>query len=799
MADPFDPSLPASILLGGPVDPSQGTVHQQVAFDDQTGDVYATQVISSGVQLEGEPSPVPFEDRARMGDLAINRISEAGALLGVMYVRKFDHGAGLGVQRTGGELYLWTGYDAAEAPPGSDGYARQICRFPFQDGAVLDLGDPSVTVYDPRPAFDHITASIDTANDQIALRYHQNGDYFITVYRLSTFTPADPGEVLYAERQIPVDPQFQSWVIFGEYVYSRHGAAGDRLYFTIYSLPESVLIREVTNDQFPDLVYREAESIAVMNQASAAPLLAWGIATGNSGNRQINLYAPLPAPPTRIEAEVVPEGVVLTVDVEDPGSVTLWQIIRRPDGAILFSGDGDDLPDPPAQMLDTAPLRCTDLTYELHVARGGVEETVTSNVVQFIPPEGCGAAGGVGQTPETIGCPERYRAAIHWRGGALQLPLNMTDNLTECTWGRTLNDVSEATATFSRDIFDDCCLEVTKVHPWTHELTVYRELPGELPAIVWQGPIQRIRIQREAIVVEAMDVFAWLDRLVNTWRMNYTEAEPDAVGRRRGTVVYIAQNIIRLNMIESSLSEPDDYAGLYEYIATRNDGLSVISWRKDGTTIEEDPDTGEDEVVVRARIWTEFVGEILRELAKSGLRWTTVGRTLFLRSQSSVLSLPIARLDFSDFSGETEIIRDGVEAATRSFATNQQGEELKGTTVSAGRTVTAYGRLDRLVNVQEDTPTNAQLRRIATNDLAGRYPAPMAISMPGQAQLAPEAAITVRELVPGERIDVLGEACFEISQGFLLTDVEGTWDDNTGEKITVGLTTLPPYAESGDI
>lgn len=804
MADPLDPSLPASILLGGPVDLSQGTVHQQAAFDDQTGEVYATQVISGGRQLAGESAPVSFADRARRGDFAINRVSPEGALLGTMYVRGFDHGAALGVQRSAGTVYMWTGYDAVEAPTGSNGYARKVARFEFVNEAVLDVGDPGIDVYDHAGAGrDHVTVSVDTAHDQIALRYHDSGDYLITVYKLSTFTPASPGPPVYAERQVLVETEFQTWVIFGEYVYNWHGHAKEpdeplnRLFFTIYSLPASGVIREITNDQYPDLTYREAESICVKDQATEAPLLVWGVATNTTGDRRMNLYAPVPLPPTRISAAVVPEGVVLTVDVEDPGSITLWQVIRRPDGAVLFTGDGGDLPDPPVQLLDSAPLRCVDMTYELRVVRGGAEETVESETVQYVPEGGCGTAGGVGEEPETIGCPDLYRARIHWRGGALQLPMQSVDQLVECTWGRTLNDVSEATATFSRDVFDDCCAEWTDVHPWTHELTIYRELPGSRPEIVWQGPIQRVRVQRERVVIEASDVFAWLDRLVNTWRMQYTTAAADSVGRRRGTVVYIAQNIIKLNMIDSSLSEPDDYAGMYSYIRTRTEGLSVISWRKDGYTVDDsqDPPVVHD----RRRVWTEFVGEILRELAKSGLRWTTVGRTLYLRSQSSALSLPIARLDFSDFSGEAEIIRDGTEAATRSFATSQQGEELKGRTVSSGRVVTAYGRLDRLVNVQEDDPTEAQLRRIASNDLAGRYPAPMAISMPGTAQLAPEAAITVRELVPGERVDVTGDSCFLISQGFLLTDVDATWNDNAGEKISIGLTTLPPYAESGDI
>lgn len=798
MADHFDPTLPASILLGGPVDLSQGTVHQQCAVDDATGDVYATQVISGGRQLEGETAPVPFEDRARRGDFAINRVSAQGALLGVMYVRGFDHGAALGVQRVGDTVYMWTGYDAAEAAAGSNGYARKIARFEFADGAVLDIGDAGIDVYDHAPGFDHITASVDTAHDQIALRAHSNGTYYVTVYRLSTFTPADLGTVLYAQRAVPVADEFQTWVIFGKYLYNWHGHAGNRLFWTIYSLPDAAVVGgEIDNDQYPDLTYREAEGICVKDQAAATPLLVWGVATGVTGDRRMNLYAPVLLPPTRIAAEAVPDGVALTVDIEDPSTVTLWQVLRRPDGAILFTGDGTDLPDPPVQMLDTAPLRCTDISYDLRVVRSGAEETVSSQTVQFVPPEGCGTVGAVGEAPETIGCPTLYRARIHWRGGALQLPLQSTNQLVECTWARTLNDTSEATATFSRDVFDDCCAEFTDVHPWVHELTIYRELPGAPPEIVWQGPIQRVRVQREQIIIEASDVFAWLDRLVNTWRMYYVTASADAVGRRRGTVTYIAQNIIRLNMIESSLSEPDDYAGMYSYIRTRSEGLSTIQWRKDGYTVDDttDPPTVKDP----RRIWTEFVGEILRELAKSGLRWTTVGRTLYLRSQSSALSLPIARLTLDDFSGDTEIIRDGTEAATRSFATTQRGEDLAGKTVSAGRVETPYGRLDRIVNVQEDDPAETQMRRIATNDLAGRYPAPMAISMPGTAQLTPEAQITLRKLVPGERIDVLGDSCFLISQGFLLSDVAASWNDTSGEKLSVGLTTLPPYAESGDI
>jgi hypothetical protein len=771
-------------------------VHQQVAIDDATGDVYATQVISGGQTIGDETEPVSFEDRARRGDFAINRISADGAILGVMYVRGFDHGAGLGVQHVGGQVLLWTGYDAEEAEPGADGYARRLARFAFDPGAVLDVGDPAVTAYDPRPTADHITASVDEANDQIGLRYHRNGTYFITVYRLSTFTPDDFGEVLYAERSIPVAAAFQSWVLYQEFAYTWHGRAGERLYFTVYSLPDAGVVREITNNQYPNLTYREAEGVAVLHSGTPGAVIAWGVATGGAGNRLINLYAAQPTPESSIVARTVTDGVELTVRIDNPSTVTLWQVVRRPDGTVLFSGDGTDIPpEGPAVMVDTSPLRCTDISYELRVVRGEEQTLVTSNVVQYIPPEGCGPAGAVSETPQSIGCPTRYRTAIHWRGGALQFPLQMMDQLTECAWARTLNDASEATATYSRDVFGSCCNEVQDIHPWTHELTVYRELPGERPEIVWQGPIQRVRVQRERIIIEAMDVFAWLEHLVNTWRMQYTTVEPDDVGRRRGTVVYIAQNIIKLNMIDSTLSEPDDYAGLYQYIETNNEGLSVIQWRRDGYEVDDSVDP--PEIIDRQNVWTEYVSNILRELEKSGLRWTTVGRTLYLRSQSTASSLPTARLDFADFSGETEIIRDGTEAATRGFATSRQGEDLEGETVSVGRVETPYGRLDRLVNVQEDEPSTAQLRRVAANEVSGRYPAPMAISMPGNAQLAPEAAITVRQLVPGERVDVLGDDCFLISQGFLLTDVDAQWDNTAGEKLSVGLTTLPATEEEG--
>ncbi|MFG2225394.1 hypothetical protein [Streptomyces sp. NPDC048644] len=483
-------------------------------------------------------------------------------------------------------------------------------------------------------------------------------------------------------------------------------------------------------------------------------------------------------PEIRLDAEVGPGYVTLTALTPSSPSVISWSITRHAGGVdvVLFSGvqgslTGEDV------FTDTALPSCTDVVYEYVITRtDSLTEETTAGPVQYMPPEGCNppTTGAVAGGSRELGCPERYTAAIHWRGGARPVPgIAALDRLTTCTWSRTLRDTSDAQIVVSKADLQGCCDALGLVEPWVHELTIYRD--GDL---VWQGPISKITERRGAVTIDAQDVAAWLDRLVNTWRIRYVDAQPDAAGRKRAPVTYIAWNILRLNMVESSLSTPPDYAGLMDCVV-RRDPSQVVKFEKDGTH--------------NKAIWTAYVGDIWRELAKRGLTWTAVGRSLLLRMSPTSSTRAVARLTLDDVLGDVELIKDGSAAATYAFATSQQDQDIEdGLTVGTGRTGTAYGRLDTLVKVQGQDTDAADLRQAARQALAGRYPAPIAISVPDGSQLSPRAPIRIEELVPGERIDVVTDTyCTPVAQGFALTDVEGSWSEG-GEKIAI---TLVPLAD----
>ena len=387
-----------------------------------------------------------------------------------------------------------------------------------------------------------------------------------------------------------------------------------------------------------------------------------------------------------------------------------------------------------------------------------------------------------------LGCAQQYSAVIHWRGGGQVYAL--VPELTGLAWGRTLNAVSEANISVAkRSMTPECCQAVGATEPWIHELTLYRDTE-----LVWQGPVRRTVEDRESFVIEAVDVLGWLEKLVNTWVVRYVAASgsddpgpPPANGRYRRPVTEIAQNIIRLNLMDSGLSVPPDWPNIFDFIV-RRDTTAAIRFEKDGSS--------------NTSIWTEYVLFILDELTKRGLQYSTVGRSILLMDPTTTATLPMARMSLDDIAGNVEVIRDGTSTAVLGFATNQKTDNITGgRTVIVGETGTEYGRLDTLVKLQTDEDASAgeideELEQAAEDALAGRYPTPIAISVPDGAQLSPTAPVQIHELVCGWRIDMeTRDFCTQIGQPFLLTDVAVQWDQGQ-EKIAISLTPLAdPYGQ----
>src|SRR5690606_35882417 len=133
-----------------------------------------------------------------------------------------------------------------------------------------------------------------------------------------------------------------------------------------------------------------------------------------------------------------------------------------------------------------------------------------------------------------LGCAQDYEAVIHFQGGK-QVHTRL-DAVTEITWGRKLDDYSEASVKLAkRQLSEQCWRKICGiwetreypdengvmrkwlhmvepgVEPWMHELSIYRD-----KGLVWQGPITEvIEIEkRDEIEINARDVLFWLDRRV---------------------------------------------------------------------------------------------------------------------------------------------------------------------------------------------------------------------------------------------------------------------------------------------
>lgn len=777
---------------------NQTRVHQQVAYEPVTQLMYITQVVANGVTLPDESGPPATGVRDSRGDLAINRVDMSGQVTGVMYCRRFDHGSGIGAEYDSatGKTWLWLAFDAVQQPIGTNAHGRRICRIEFVDQQVLDPEDvPAAQAYEPFTGLTSITPALDLPGGRMTVAYNAGGATQYAVFSLADFKAKSFSAPLYSFAR-PTYPAFQSWTAYGDYIYQQHGSAYDdttnppppdgtgNTLWVVIDMRSGNVVDQVQNTYGLTLDYREPESLAVFDLPTG-PQFTFGFAASEAP-RLVALYGITSLVDTEqpIRAEVVaaPEdGVQLTASVKDPESIQSWEIVRDVSGTrqTLFSGQGPGSLPAVSAWFDSAPPGCVAVHYYLEIHRtDGTSTEDVSNQVTYVPEGGCNQGGqAVGGEDNTLGCANTYTALLHWRGGAQPYASSAMDRLTEVTWNRTINDASEATITVLKgDISSECCAALGQAEPWVHELTVYRD--GEL---AWQGPITKTTSRRDSIVISAMDVTAWFDHLVNTFRITYTAATADSQGRKAGPITAIAYNHIRLNLTASSLATPD-YPGIMDYVVARNTGLPTVKVEKDGSK--------------NTSVWTAYLGDILREWAKRGLTWTTIGRSLLLRAKPTSSTRAQARLTMEDFTGEIEVIKDGTQGGTYGFATTQDQQDIsEGKTLGYGKTKTAYGRLDQMVSIDEEKVTDADLRTAAKDSIAGRYPIPVSISVPDGSALAATAPVTLRQLVPGERFDVLAESfCQPVVQGFALTDVEGSWQ-NGQEKIGITLTPLADLDE----
>lgn len=369
----------------------------------------------------------------------------------------------------------------------------------------------------------------------------------------------------------------------------------------------------------------------------------------------------------------------------------------------------------------------------------------------------------------SLGCAQEYRAIIHWRGGAMPFTSPAVASLASVRWTRTINDISEATITIAKvSAGTECCGLLGKIEPYVHELTIYRD-----SELVWQGPVLRVTENRSTVTIEARDVVEWLGRTVNTTLLRYLSTNP-ADPKHVGPIQEIAESIIRENLEDGLFASEPDWPHMLDYIV-RDDDTVVARFEKDGTSNSE--------------VWLVPILQVLDdELVPRGLEYTTVGRALVLGRPQTTGDKAQARLTLDHFAGDVEIIRDGTNAATLVWVTNQQDQELTGSQFGVSGVVSPYyGRLDTLIRTSAEGLSAYDLWQIARGSYPGRNPVPTSLRVPNGSRLAVSAPVTMRQLVAGVRIDVAAPGmCMSVSQPYRLSDVEVEWGDG-GEDVGISL------------
>lgn len=349
----------------------------------------------------------------------------------------------------------------------------------------------------------------------------------------------------------------------------------------------------------------------------------------------------------------------------------------------------------------------------------------------------------------TLGCCDN-RATIWDRCGGTKIV--DLDAVTCVSYGRDLDDLSEASVTVGRD--GTCCDLLDNVRTWRHQLVIHR--CGEL---VWSGPILRLTYNQDDTKIDAVDGLAWLDRrLVRTSREECGGLADIAAG-----------------LIAEGLTHPDGAA--------------------DRTCLEVEYRGCEHTGCRKYEACQTTVAAELRSLAKGSLNFTMVGRLLVVWCGGAATT-PMGRtttLQDKHFMGALSVIEDGYSAAT---AVCVQG---KGVTGYCGGTDDYLDLLE--VTVKDDTITTvADATALACQEVAARSRPPLILSVPDGVRLDPSAPVDFAQLVPGAVIPVWSSStCRTVSEEMALTQVrvqQGCSGEGGEEQVTI---TLAPRASLGTL
>ncbi|GAA2685453.1 hypothetical protein [Nonomuraea recticatena] len=335
-----------------------------------------------------------------------------------------------------------------------------------------------------------------------------------------------------------------------------------------------------------------------------------------------------------------------------------------------------------------------------------------------------------------LGCAEEYTVGIYDRTGGRQYG---TAEASALDWSRVLDDTSEANVTVPYQ-GPECCQLLGDTRSWCNELAVFRD-----QTLVWQGPIVKILHRGDETLLQARDVTQWLFR-------RKIRALLDFTGSSRADLTVIARKLVEHGFA------PDD-PNVLAYLLVSASG--IVGERKYATN-------------------SGYVLDQLRELARTGLDFTVLGRRILLMGEGPLGRLP--GLSDEHFVGPLSVIEDGLAAITHATVIG------KGVMAEAGG-VGECGLLEFIAQ-EEEIQDVASAQAEANALVAAADPAPLFLEVPDDSQLAPDAPVGINDLIPGVVVPVTSEAtCRTVAADLRLVRVKMSFTEHDGEK--VGITLAP--------
>lgn len=384
-----------------------------------------------------------------------------------------------------------------------------------------------------------------------------------------------------------------------------------------------------------------------------------------------------------------------------------------------------------------------------------------------------------------LGCATTYTALIYYWDRRTRQTRFYTEltGIIELNWERVIDDYSECRIRFRPSKGDDCCGKLKPIYDsqgqlqepglwvWAHELAIFRD--GEL---VWQGPIFSIDElvmpdeTTDHIQITARDFLGWLDR--RTLHSNIF------TGADTWDLSDIAAEIIRAALW------PDDLGILDTGDPNNPSNLIVIpSGRRRKWSV---------------RFWEARAGEELRNVARLGLDFTSVGRRILVKGPKHVEGQPTHQLRSRDFLSGVEIRMVGSEAATGAIAVGATPTDAGDVPIEDIPPVKRYwppvpaeaihpffGLVENWTK-SESVHDVGYLDWIASQKVAEGFPPPMTLSIPAGTGLSPEAPVSIHHLVPSTYFTILVNGmCRNIAQLMRLSQVRVSWSQDRAEEVGV--------------